>query len=76
MKMSDDERRELLGLYEGLRVADVRDGMDRMRMHGVGSVSPSIRPLYRTRIAGIARTARSNVIPSFSLTATWTAPLR
>jgi len=58
MHTSDEERRELLGLYEGLRVADVRDGMDWVLLHRVGSMSPSIRPLYRTRVVGIARTAR------------------
>lgn len=58
MDMKDDERRELLALYEGLRVADVRDGMDWVLLHRVGSMVPAIRPLYRTRIVGIARTAR------------------
>jgi 4-hydroxy-4-methyl-2-oxoglutarate aldolase len=41
-----------------LRVADVRDGMDWNMMHHYGSMSPSIRPLWRTRAVGIARTAR------------------
>lgn len=54
----NDERRELLELYAGLRVADVRDGMDWMMMHHYGSMSPDIRPLFRTRAYGIARTAR------------------
>lgn len=58
MNMSQDERAELLALYEGLRVADVRDGMDWMMMHHYGSMSPDIRPLWRTRAFGIARTAR------------------
>jgi regulator of RNase E activity RraA len=56
--MAGDERRELLELYEGLRVADVRDGMDWMMMHHVGSMSPDIRPLFRTRVVGIAKTVR------------------
>lgn len=49
---------ELLALFEGLRVADVRDGMDVLGYHHYGSVSPSIRPLWRTAVVGIARTAR------------------
>ncbi len=53
-----ERREELLTLYRGLRVADVRDGMDWLMMHHYGSMSPDIRPLYRTRVVGIARTAR------------------
>jgi len=55
---SRDENQALLALYETLRVADVRDGMDWMMMHSVGSMWPSIRPLARTRACGIARTCR------------------
>jgi len=58
MKMSKEERRELLELYKDLRVADVRDGMDWNMMHHYGSMSYDIRPLWRTRTCGIARTAR------------------
>jgi 4-hydroxy-4-methyl-2-oxoglutarate aldolase len=58
MRFSRDENQELIRLYEGLRVADVRDGMDWMMMHHRGSMSPGIRPLFRTRAAGIARTCR------------------
>jgi 4-hydroxy-4-methyl-2-oxoglutarate aldolase len=56
--MTKDERDELLELYKDLRVADVRDGMDWNMMHHYGSMSPSIRPLWRTRAVGLARTAR------------------
>ncbi|MCL6633156.1 MAG: RraA family protein [Alicyclobacillus herbarius] len=56
--MTPGERQELLDLFEGLRVTDVRDGMDWNMMHHYGSVSYDIRPLYRTRAIGIARTAR------------------
>ena len=52
------DRQELLDLYAGLRVADVRDGMDWCMMHNQGSMWPRIRPLYRTHAIGIARTAR------------------
>ncbi len=58
MDMSPEERKELLDLYKDLRVADVRDGMDWNLLHSTGSMSPDIRPLYRTRAYGIARTAR------------------
>ena len=56
--MARNERDELLELYKDLRVADVRDGMDWNMMHHYGSMSPNIRPLWRTRAVGIARTAR------------------
>lgn len=58
MIMTKDERQELLDLYKDLRVADVRDGLDWLMMHRVGSMSVDIRPLYRTKAYGIARTAR------------------
>ena len=49
---------ELLELYKDLRVADVRDGMDWNMLHTQGSMTPEIRPVWRTRAIGIARTAR------------------
>ncbi len=52
------KRDKLLELYKDLRVADVRDGMDWIGMPHYGSMSPAIRPLYRVRTVGIARTAR------------------
>jgi regulator of RNase E activity RraA len=58
MNISREEREELLELYKGLRVTDVRDGMDWNMMHHYGSMSPDMRPLFRTRVVGIARTAR------------------
>ena len=58
MAFSRDENQELLAIYAELRVADVRDGMDWMMQHHHGSMSPSIRPLWRTRTVGIARTCR------------------
>jgi regulator of RNase E activity RraA len=51
-------RKELSVLYKGLRVADVRDGMDWMMMHHYGSMAHNIRPLWRTLAMGFARTAR------------------
>jgi regulator of RNase E activity RraA len=56
--MSKSEREVLLELYQDLRVADVRDGMDWMMHHHQGSMVPTIRPLWRTRAVGIAKTAR------------------
>jgi 4-hydroxy-4-methyl-2-oxoglutarate aldolase len=56
--MTDDKRKKLLLLYEDLRVTDVRDGMDTMMRHNWGSMGTDIRPLYRTRAFGIARTCR------------------
>jgi regulator of RNase E activity RraA len=50
--------KELLELYRDFRVADVRDGMDWVGYHNFGSCDPKMRPLWRTRAVGIARTAR------------------
>lgn len=65
-----EERSHLLELFEGLRVADVRDGMDWMMLHGIGTVEPAIRPLWRTAIVGFARTVRflpsNQAIPDMS----------
>jgi 4-hydroxy-4-methyl-2-oxoglutarate aldolase len=58
MAQTNSKREELLALYADLRVADVRDGMDWMMRHNYGSMVPEIRPLWRTRAVGIARTAR------------------
>lgn len=52
------EKKELLALFEPLRVADVRDGMDWMGYHHYGTMDRDIRPLYRTKVVGIARTCR------------------
>ena len=58
MAVSKSENKELLELFANLRVADVRDGMDTLMLHNVGSMAPTIRPLFRTRALGIARTCR------------------
>jgi 4-hydroxy-4-methyl-2-oxoglutarate aldolase len=58
VKEVKNEKQELLELFQGLRVADVRDGMDWNMMHHYGSMSPDIRPLFRTRAFGIAKTVR------------------
>src|SRR4051812_34710425 len=57
-EMSEEERRELLKAFENLRVTDVSDGMDWMMRFDVGLVDAAIRPLWRTRVCGIAKTVR------------------
>ncbi len=58
MPEAEAERQHLLELYQDLRVADVRDGMDWNGMTHYGSMAPDMRPLFRTRAVGIALTAR------------------
>ncbi|MDH7511976.1 MAG: hypothetical protein QHH14_03400 [Clostridiales bacterium] len=61
---SAEEDQKLLRLFQGLRVADVSDGMDKAGLPGVGLVDSSILPLwtdtksFRHRFAGIAVTTR------------------
>ncbi len=73
--MTKEERSEVLKAYEDLRVADVRDGMDTILRHHSGSMGPAIRPLFRTRAYGIARTCRyvpfKGVIPELSPDEYW-----
>lgn len=58
----DDEK--ILKLFDGLRVADVSDGMDAVGLQNVGLMDAGIRPLwkdtqeYTHRFIGIAVTAR------------------
>jgi 4-hydroxy-4-methyl-2-oxoglutarate aldolase len=52
------ERKELLELFEPLRLTDVRDGMDWNGLHFTGSAGPDIRPVWRTKIVGFAKTLR------------------
>jgi regulator of RNase E activity RraA len=51
-------QQEILDTVQNLRVTDIRDGMDWVGLHHVGSVSPEIRPLWRTKAAGFATTCR------------------
>jgi regulator of RNase E activity RraA len=61
---SAEEDRALLALFEGLRVADVTDGMDAVGLPNVGLMDPEVRALWRDtqtfthRFIGIAVTAR------------------
>jgi len=58
----DDE--QILKLFEGLRVADVSDGMDKVGLRNTGLMSPEIHALwkdtvhYKHRFIGIAVTVR------------------
>lgn len=73
--MPGTQRDELLRLFGDLRVADVRDGMDTMMLHHGGTMSPDIRPLFRTRAFGIAKTVRyvpyGGTIPQLSPQEYW-----
>ena len=59
-----DEDRAILTLFDGLRVADVSDGMDAVGLQDVGLMDSKIAPLWRDlesfkhRICGIAVTVR------------------
>ncbi len=59
-----EDDRKVLKAFEGLRVADVSDGMDFVGLHDIGLVNPDIHPLwkdtvnYSHRIIGIAVTVR------------------
>jgi len=59
-----EEDQQILALFDGLRVADVSDGMDAVGLHNTGLMDPAIHPLwkdaetYRHRFIGIAVTAR------------------
>jgi regulator of RNase E activity RraA len=61
---SQQDNQRVLELFDGLRVADVSDGMDMAGLTDVGTVDPEIRALWTDtqnfthRIIGIAVTAR------------------
>jgi 4-hydroxy-4-methyl-2-oxoglutarate aldolase len=61
---SAEEDQKILKLFEGLRVADVTDGMDKAGLFNIGLMSPEIHPAwkdtvhYTHRFVGIALTAR------------------
>jgi regulator of RNase E activity RraA len=61
---SAEDDHKVLALFQGLRVADVTDGMDAVGLPGVGLMDQEIRPLwkdvttYTHRVIGIAVTAR------------------
>jgi len=59
-----DEDQKILQLFDGLRVADVSDGMDAVELHNQGLMDPEIHSLWKDaetylhRFVGIAVTAR------------------
>jgi regulator of RNase E activity RraA len=61
---SIEDDKKILALFDGLRVADVSDGMDKAGLHSTGLMSADIRPLWKDtvnfshRFIGIAVTAR------------------
>jgi len=58
MEWTLSQREEIMNLYEKLRVTDTRDGLDWMGYHHYGSMSTDMRPLWRTKTVGFAKTAR------------------
>jgi regulator of RNase E activity RraA len=61
---SEAEDQRILAIFEGLRVADITDGMDAVGLQDIGLMDPEIHPLWRDiehfahRFAGVAVTAR------------------
>ncbi|MBN2133486.1 MAG: RraA family protein [Sedimentisphaerales bacterium] len=61
---SEQQDQHILRLFDGLRVADVSDGMDKVGLANVGLMDPEIHPSwkdtkhYKHRFIGIAVTAR------------------
>jgi len=58
MALTSERKKEILETVSHLRVTDIRDGLDWMGRHHFGTVSPEIRPLWRTKAAGFAVTCR------------------
>jgi 4-hydroxy-4-methyl-2-oxoglutarate aldolase len=56
--MKAQKREELLALYDDLRVCDVRDALDALGYFHYGPLDHRIKPLWRTKAYGLARTAR------------------
>jgi len=57
-ELSAARKKEVLDTVAKLRVTDIRDGLDWVGLHHFGTVSPEIRPLWRTKSAGFAHTMR------------------
>ena len=61
---SEEDDAKILKAFEGLRVADVTDGMDSVGLQNVGLMDPEIHPLWRDakefkhRFIGVAVTVR------------------
>jgi len=68
--LTPERKKEILETVSHLRVTDIRDGLDWMGYHHTGTVSPEIRPLWRTKSAGFAVTMRhiptQQVVPTMT----------
>lgn len=58
MALDAARKQQILDTVAKLRVTDIRDGLDWVGLHHFGTVSPEIRPLWRTKSAGFAHTMR------------------
>lgn len=58
MSLTSERKKDILDTVAKLRVTDIRDGLDWVGLHGTGTISPEIRPLWRTKAAGFATTCR------------------
>ena len=58
MALDNERKKAILDIVAKLRVTDIRDGLDWVGLHHFGTVSPEIRPLWRTKAAGFALTMR------------------
>jgi len=58
MALDSSQKKQILDTVSKLRVTDIRDGLDWVGLHHFGTVSPEIRPLWRTKSAGFAHTMR------------------
>jgi len=45
--LSDDERKRIVRLFDGLRPTDVNDGTDVLGLKDAGTMPGDIRPLWR-----------------------------
>jgi 4-hydroxy-4-methyl-2-oxoglutarate aldolase len=70
MALDSARKKEILETVSKLRVTDIRDGLDWVGLHHFGTVSPEIRPLWRTKAAGFAVTCRhvptQQVVPTMT----------
>ena len=58
MGMSLQQKEEILNIFRDMRCTDVRDGLDWIGYHHYGSMSCKMRPLWRTKAMGFAKTSR------------------
>ncbi len=58
MALTPTQKEEIMNMCKDMRTTDVRDGMDWMGYHYYGTMSTNMRPLFRTRAMGFAKTSR------------------